>query len=205
MRAIRSVQWGSFSVSVDSLSFLDRVYIGAALTGILMLTFPHVTLAQTVNEAPLVFEINELSVLDEPRADYLSRVLAEDIPPIPPDPRIANLEEYLQSKKSPLAAKAEVLLEQYHFRLVIGISFAESNFCKHQIRPNNCWGIGGGYPESYPTLADGITRANNLIERYHDNGMTTPKLMRNTWVGWQNHNWVLAVDQVTQELEDRGL
>lgn len=205
MKALKSVRWGSVTITMDSLSFLDRVFVGVALAGVLMWVFPHVTLAQTVNDAPLLFEINNVTAVTMPPEDYLARVLAEGVPQIPPDPRIEKLEEYLTSKKSPLTKEAEVLLKQYHFRLIIGVSFAESNFCKHQIRPNNCWGIGGGYPESYPTLADGITRANNLIERYHNNGMTTPKLMRNTWVGWTNQNWVLAVEQITSELEAQGL
>lgn len=205
MTALRSVHWGSIPVPIDSLSFLDRVFIGAALAGVLLWSFPHVTLAHTVNDSPLVFEINELAVFNAPPEDYLTKFLAADAPVIPPDPRIAKLQEYLESKKSPLALEADLLLKQYHYRLIIGIAFAESNFCKYQIRPNNCWGIGGGYPERYPTLAQGIIRANELIQKYQDNGMVNPQLMRNTWVGWPNQNWVIAVEQITQELEALGL
>ena len=35
--------------------------------------------------------------------------------------------------------------------------------------------------------------------------MTTPKYMRNSWVGWPNDNWIIAVEQITMELESRGL
>ncbi len=208
MKAASSVHWGSINVSMDRLSRLDRLFIVAALSGVLVWAFPHATYAQTAKTSPLVFEINDLSLFqtsDTLQQNYLGQFLAPEVLPIPPDPRIELLKEYLQNKKSPLAGEAETLLQQYHYRLIIGISFAESNFCKRQIKPNNCWGIGGGKPETYATLEHGVIRANNLIQKYHDNGMTTPKLMRNTWVGWQNDSWILAVQQITQELEEKGL
>lgn len=141
----------------------------------------------------------------EYQEDLFASAMAKEVVAEPVDPRIAVLQEYLASKNSPLAPHAEALLKQYHYRLIIGISFAESNFCKHQIRPHNCWGIGGGRPEAYPNYELAFTRANNLIQKYHDGGLTTPKLMRNRWVGWQNHSWIVAVNQVTSQLEARGL
>ncbi len=205
MKASKHVQWGSFAVTLDQLSFLDRLIVVATLAGNLVWVFPHIALAQTVQELPMVFEVNNISLI-EPQPNYLSQFLAKDVePPAPPDPRIELLRQYLQTKNSPMAHEAELLLKQFHFRLIIGIAFAESNFCKYQIMPNNCWGIGGGKPERYVTLAQGISRANELIQKYQGNGMTTPKLMRDTWVGWQNHNWILAVEQITKELENSGL
>lgn len=200
-------EWGSINVSLDQMSFWDKLFIICSLAGVLVLSFPHIVSAQVIQETPLIFQVNEVNLAQfgGTQRNYLAEALAGNIPPIVEDPRVVLLRTYLESKKSPLAAEAEILLNQYHYRLIIGISFAESNFCKIQIRPNNCWGIGGGNPESYETLSDGIIRANNLIQKYHGNGMTTPKLMRNTWVGWTNHSWVLAVDQVTSHLESQGL
>ncbi|OHA28629.1 MAG: hypothetical protein A3E92_03130 [Candidatus Taylorbacteria bacterium RIFCSPHIGHO2_12_FULL_42_34] len=205
MQTNKHTQWGSIPVTTDGLDLRDRLFVLASLIGVLLWSFPHPSLAQTIAEQPMVFEVNANLPLLPTREDYLARALAADYIPEPPDPRVAILREYLVEKNSPLADNAEVLLQQYHYRLIIGISFAESNFCKVQIRPNNCWGIGGGYPESYDTLADGVVRANSLIQRYHNNGMTSPRLMRNTWVGWPNQNWVTAVEQVTETLESRGL
>ena len=200
-------RWGSVAISMVGLSLWDKILIATALIGVMIWAFPHATFAQTVQSAPLVFEVKGLAdqQIAGERVDYLSQVLAEDVPPIPVDSRIEILREYLTSKKSPMADEAEVLLQQYHYRLIIGISFAESNFCKHQIRANNCWGIGGRSPETYPTLSDGIIRANNLIQKYHDGGLTNPQLMRTRWVGWENNSWVRAVEQVTTTLEARGL
>lgn len=201
------VSWGSIAVSMEKIDFTDKLFVIVSLVGALVLSFPQITAAHTAARTPLIFNVNEISIdqLSGLQRNYLGEALADDIPIIIPDPRIALLQEYLQSKRSPLASEADVLLTQYHYRLIIGISFAESNFCKIQIRPNNCWGIGGTRPESYETLSDGIIRANNLIQKYHNNGMTTPKLMRNTWVGWHNNRWILAVEQISRELELRGL
>lgn len=207
MRTNYLAPWGSVTISLDRMSFADRLFILCALAGVLTLSFPHLTSAQVIQETPLVFPVNEINLaqFSGPQKNYLQEALAGNIPPVVENPRIILLRSYLESKKSPLAREAETLLNQYHYRLIIGISFAESNFCKVQIRPNNCWGIGGGDPESYETLSDGVVRANNLIQKYHGSGLTNPRLMRNRWVGWQNQAWVLAVEQVTQDLESRGL
>lgn len=185
----------------------QKIFVGVALAGVLAWSVPHVSLAQTLEDQPLVFKINSLDLpnLSTVEQDYLGRALAADVPALPEDSRVPGLRAYLLEKKSPFAGYADVLLKQYHYRLILGVSFAESNFCKHQIKPNNCWGIGGGRPETYKTLADGIVRANNLIQKYQDLGMTKPKLMRNSWVGWENDNWIIAVNQITKELEARGL
>lgn len=201
-----SLQWGSFAVPIGELNLFDRILVSGALLGVMVWTFPHLAFAQTVHEMPLMFEINNLQLLDS-QEDYFGRALAQNYRnAVVPDPRIGQLRAYLESKKnSPLAQNAELLFNQYHYRLIIGISFAESNFCQYQIMPNNCWGIGGGRPERYPTLADGIIRANNLIQKYQELGMTSPELMRDSWVGWKNYNWVIAVKQIILELEEAGL
>lgn len=199
--------WGSITVSLEEMGFFDRLFVISSLAGVIILSFPHIASAQVIQESPLVFPVNEINLaqFSGTQRNYLAEALAGNIAPIVEDPQVILLRTFLENKKSPLANEAETLLNQYHYRLIIGIAFAESNFCKIQIRPNNCWGIGGGNPESYETLADGIVRANNLIEKYHGSGMTNPKLMRNRWVGWQNHRWVLAVEQITMTLESQGL
>lgn len=207
MKNNNPASWGSIAVSLEGMSFSDRLFIISSLLGVIVLSFPHITSAQVIQESPLVFPVNELNLgqFSGPQRNYLAEALAGNIPPVVEDPRIILLRTFLENKKSPLANEAETLLNQYHYRLIIGIAFAESNFCKVQIRPNNCWGIGGTRPETYETLSDGIIRANNLIEKYHSNGMTSPKLMLGRWVGWQNHSWPIAVEQITSHLENQGL
>jgi hypothetical protein len=207
------IAWGSVELShlaqKSRLKLTDRLFVLIALAAILTWMFPHITVAQTVQETPLVFDVNSFPKLPEgpyPETgrDYLGEALAAaEIKAR--DPRVELLEQYLISKRSPLAPHAEMLLTYYHYRLILGISFAESNFCKQNIRPHNCWGIGGGRPEVYTDYNHALDRANGLIQRYHDLGMTTPKLMRNSWVGWQNDSWIVAVNMVTTDLEKLGL
>ena len=199
MKASKRIQWGSFAVTAEHLSPIEKVFLAASFSAVIVLTFPHLALAQSVQDSPLVFEINI--------PDNLNVTLG-DLPMAPngvDTEKIIKLQEYLKKKNPLLVNYADVLARQYHYRLVLGISFAESNFCKHQIRPNNCWGIGGTSPEKYPTLADGIVRANDLIQKYHDRGLTNPELMRTRWVGWQNDSWIRAVNQIARELENQGI
>ncbi len=135
---------------------------------------------------------------------YRHPPILEKAPPLV-DRRVGPLEAYLASKKSPLAPYADVLVQHYHYRLIVGIAFAESNFCRHNIMPHNCWGIGGGRPAAYPDYPQAIERANYFIEKYFNDGLTNPELMYNRWVGWDNQNWPIAVEQVAGELEKIGI
>ena len=121
------------------------------------------------------------------------------------DRRIEPLREYLTGKNSPLAPYAEDLVNHYHYRLIIGIAFAESNFCKNNIKPHNCWGIGGVNPTTYPDYPQAISRADYYIQKYFDDGLTDLERFRNRWVGWQHPGWPVAVERVARELEEKGI
>lgn len=195
--------WGSLSVKIrENISFADRLFVAVCLAATLVFTFPHVAAANT--SGPMVFEVENLSAVQAAQTEAIeteTQVALELVP----DPRIEVLRAYLASKNSPMAPHAEALLSQKNYQFIIGIAFAESNFCKYNIRPYNCWGIGGGYPESYSDYPAAFERANALIARYHDRGMTTPATMRTTWVGWHNQNWIIAVEQAMDELKALGL
>lgn len=223
MKQYQRNQWGSITVTLEELSLTDRLFLIVALVASLILTFPQVALAS--HESPFFFaarqeELNKyLTQQIKPWEDQkleIAVVEAEDsfeliLVPIDPDllddsdPRLEILREYLAQKKSPMANHVSSLLQKNNYRFIIAISFAESNFCKVNIRPHNCWGIGGSYPESYANYPAAFERADALIQKYHDQGMTTAKLMRNLWVGWKNDNWIIAVDGVLAELESLGL
>jgi len=197
---------GSIDVTAfGRLSAVEKLFISASLIGVLSWSLaPHAAMAQSVPDyKPFVFTIS-LTDIDEIifGKDLVEAELAHE-PLI--DPRVQPLREYLASKNSPMTPHAEELLKNYHYRLIIGISFAESNFCKRNIKPHNCWGIGGGKPEQYKDYAHAFARANQLIQKYHDGGLTTPALMRNRWVGWKNDGWIRAVNQVTLALEQKGI
>lgn len=214
MKAFYTPSWGSVSVSVQELSVTDRVFVAAALIATLALAFPHLSAAQVADQMPFVVEINNSTSLPS----YLATgVLGSETDPealakilplsggVVADPRVPILAAYLKDKRSPMAEQAKAILEQNNYRLLLGISFAESNFCKYQIRTYNCWGIGGTNPEAYHTYAEAFARADELIQKYQDSGLVTPQQMRNRWVGWQNHSWPIAVSQVVSDLETIGL
>lgn len=207
MNSTITTYWGSIAVKKQMrFSFSDRLFLSIALTAVIVLSFPHITLATTVRDTPLYFDVENIAPIQTAKAEIVDAEVEQVFTaPAMPDPRVSGLQRYLEDKRSPMAPYAETLLGQYHYRLIIGISFAESNFCKYNIRPYNCWGIGGGRPESYADYPAAFERADQLIERYHNRGMTTPKTMRTTWVGWHNDNWIIAVEQVIREMEAAGL
>jgi len=197
---------------ISSISAADRFFVSASLVAIILWNIaPHTAVAQAASYRPFLFAVNDFQgVGDWPLPgfsdEYFTKTFEGERSSLAvPDPRVEVLREYLSSKNSPLTDHAETLLKLKNYRFVIGISFAESNFCKRNIRPHNCWGIGGGNPESYADYEEAVIRADSLIQKYHNSGRTTPKLMRDRWVGWKNHNWPLAVEQVIGALESRGL
>ena len=178
------------------LNLLEQVLTSLSLSAVLIWVFPQSVLAQSA-QAPttpkLAFEINE-------NTNYAAELIGDtDIA------RIDALKNYLVQKNSPLQNHIEVLLAQPNWKLVLSISHAESNMCRRQLG-NNCWGIGGAkYHRFYPGFAEGVVDANNLIQKYQDSGLTTPKKMMHRWVGWNNPNWVVANNQVLAELDKLGI
>lgn len=208
----QEIRWGVINININDLNLLnlfDKAFIFTALAAVLFFSFPQISLAHTLNELPLVFEVNNFAdgrglnpVIQE---DYFGKLVDKDLPEQFADPRVKMLEQYLREKKSPWADHADFILTQPNYEFILGIGFAESNFCRYQIRVHNCWGIGGGNPEVYESYQAGIARANELIQKYHDGGLTTAKLMRTRWVGWQNHSWPIAVEQVMSDLQRLGI
>ena len=179
----------------------DQSFAALCLLATGILLFPNTSLAQSVQSttAPkFAFEINEKQKLFQHLEMYLD-------PNAEKQQKIETLKKYLSEKNSPLVDYADVLYSQPNWKLVLSISHAESNMCKHQLG-NNCWGIGGAeYHRFYPSFAEGIVDANNLIQKYTDSGLDSPKKMMYRWVGWHNNNWVLANNQVLAQLDQLGI
>ena len=195
--------WGSLSVKITGdITFADRLFVAVCLVATLAFTFPHMAAGNT--SGPLIFEVENLGALEAAKAAVVETE-TEVVLELVPNPRIETLRAYLATKNSPMAPFAEALLSNKHYEFIVGISFAESNFCKKNIRPYNCWGIGGGYPEQYRNYPHAFERANLLITKYHERGLTTPETMRTRWVGWHNDNWIIAVNQAMGELKALGL
>ncbi|MBI2607320.1 MAG: hypothetical protein HYW51_00655 [Candidatus Doudnabacteria bacterium] len=159
---------------------------------------------QTENKTRQVFEIKNFPRITIPAIDELPEDMIVEPGEVNLDTlKLKNSEvlaEYLASKQSPLSDKANYLLNQRDWRLIIAISQAESQMCKRQLG-YNCWGIGGGAHRKYPNLEFAITDAQTVIGKYVDSGADTAKEILPNYVGWDNQNWVYAVNAVLYQLD----
>lgn len=120
-----------------------------------------------------------------------------------------KLKIYLTSKKSPLAKDdqaLDALLHTKNMKMILAISFVESNFAKHCV-DNNCSGIGvePGHPHwrEYKGLANWVLDFDKLLERRYKGW--TPEEMRGVYVYPGSDNWENGVKQVLGELKKAGI
>lgn len=178
----------------SKLSLSEQFMTTIALLAILLTVFPQVSVAQSVEIYSTLQQDLEIK--------HQIQNLENQVPIYPrdiPGTRIYKLRNYLVSKDSPLADHVEMLLLQPTWKLTLAISHAESNMCKRELG-YNCWGIGGGNHRKYPSYNEAIADANAVIGRYVDNGHT-PESMLPIYVGWDNPTWVIAVNNILDELE----
>ncbi|MBI4054396.1 MAG: hypothetical protein HY397_03660, partial [Candidatus Doudnabacteria bacterium] len=184
---------------VACASLLEQGLTILSLSAALVWVFPQTALAQGVrfqNTPRLAFEIKMEDLKNPSRQYSLSDA---------PDNKVRILKNYLEQKQSPLQDHVGTLLLQPNWKVIVSIAQAESNMCRRQLG-NNCWGIGGArYHRYYPSFAQGIIDANDLIQKYHDSGLTTPKKMMTRWVGWNNQSWIQANNQVLAQIEGLGI
>lgn len=182
----------------SNLSLPKQILTSIALSALMIGVLPHVALAQsvqTLSTPETSFEIKHQNTTEN--SDNL---FPRDIP----GNKLFTLKNYLESKKSPLTDYVEILLIQRNWKIVLAISHAESNMCKREIG-HNCWGIGGGNHRKYPSYAEAIVDANDVVQRYLDRGHTGPKTMMPYYVGWDNQNWVVATQNILYELDQIGI
>lgn len=117
-----------------------------------------------------------------------------------------KLRQFLKQYKSPLAAYADTVAEQEHWKLILAISFAESTLCTRQV-DNNCSGIGvePGHPlwRKYETLGDWAVDLNRLLDKRYKGD--TLEQMCGVYVQPCNANWLIATKQILTELEEQGI
>lgn len=115
---------------------------------------------------------------------------------------VAQAQSYLESQNSPLAKVTPHILAKKHWRLIIGISAIESQFCTRKLYLN-CWGIGGDFAyRHYPTLEAGVDDVDALISHWQAKGKwLTPRAMNCSYVVPCNENWVKTVNSVISDLD----
>ena len=185
------------------LKLPEQLITLVALSATLIWVFPQIAVAQSVqtqSTPQLTFEIKPQSSDNETLLAPVGPVFPRDIP----GNKLYTLKKYLEKKQSPLSNYVEILLLQPNWKVVLAISHAESNMCKRQLG-HNCWGIGGGNHRKYPSFAEAIVDANDVVQRYWDRGHRSTRTMMPYYVGWNNQSWVVATQDVLYELEQLGL
>ena len=116
--------------------------------------------------------------------------------------RAKQIRQYLQEKNSPLAEAAQTIATQPHWDIIMAVAFAESSWGRN-CNDNNCSNIGvkPGAPSwrhysSYNAWAVDFNRL--LDKRYKDWTLTQ---MCGVYVQPCNRNWLLATQQVLDELQ----
>lgn len=115
---------------------------------------------------------------------------------------VAQVRSYLEKKKSPLAEVTPYLLKKKHWRLILGISAIESQWCNRKVYLN-CWGImnASGDLRHFSSLEEGIDYTDSLIERRQRQGMwLTIEDFNCSYVVPCNQTWVDVVTKTVQEL-----
>ncbi len=113
------------------------------------------------------------------------------------------LQDYLESKGSPLAPYAGILLAQQDWKTILAISNAESTLGKHCYY-NNCSGIYGRYDmgyaglKKYETKADWIVDLQRLLDKRYE-GWTLDK-MNGIYVVPASSSWIRATKTIYNDL-----
>lgn len=126
----------------------------------------------------------------------------------PVDPRLAPLEQFLESKGSPLPA--EELLKYDNWRMIVAISCAESGYGKNAAGLFNAWGIKDFTPGSpnyndtrdFPSWAESIKYTSGLLYKYDvEDGEPLAKEMVYNWKYVKPYNhWIGNVNYSLWEL-----
>lgn len=155
---------------------------------------------------PLDYDQSELTVV----ADLLPVLLEQNRHEPTPAEIVANarkqaLKDYLTFRKSPLAeddGALEALLRSRNMKMMLAISFVESNMCKRQVY-FNCSGIGGSKIRQYENFAGWIDDFDSLLERRYK-GLAVEDFI-GYYVQPGSQNWVDGVYQILDELKDRRI
>jgi len=166
---------------------------------------PAVLSAQTT--IPLDYDQSELTIVEE---NLLPALIEENRhEPSPEEIALAqrkeNLKKYLAGHKSPLAnddKAIDTLLRTKNMKMILAISFVESNMCRKQVY-HNCSGIGGSKIRHYGSFSQWIADFDNLLERRYK-GLKVEQFI-GYYVQPGSQNWVDGVYQILDELKSRHI
>ncbi len=161
--------------------------------------FPHASLASepiASNNSVMVFEL---------KPDALNTGLSmSDI--TSNDELVKSLQDYLESKGSPLAPYADQIVTLPQWQHALGITFVESNYCKRAAN-FNCGSVGvkPGHSQwrQFTTPYDGFKAVSDLLEKpiYKDKYNTCKKKLK-VYVVPGSPNWLRGCEKVEKEMNE---
>lgn len=144
---------------------------------------------QTSGQPALVFDVK--TTLQNQNSISLLQITQHD-------PLTASLHNYLVSYNSPLADYTNQLLSKDNWKMILAISFVESNMGVHHYYYNSS-GIGGQeYLRKYHNYGEWIDDMSNLLATRY-NGWTLEK-MDGVYVQPYSYNWALGSKKILAEL-----
>lgn len=122
------------------------------------------------------------------------------------DELVQLLQDYLESKDSPLAPYADQIVTLPQWQHALGITFVESNYCRRAAN-FNCGSVGvkPGHSQwkQFTTPYDGFKAVSDLLEKplYKDKYNTCKKKLR-VYVVPGSMNWLRGCEKVEKEMNE---
>lgn len=161
--------------------------------------FPHASLASEPtanNNTAMVFELKPNAL----NAGLKMDEVADN------DELVKSLQDYLESKGSPLAPFAGQIVTLPQWQHALGITFVESNYCKRAAN-FNCGSVGvkPGHSQwrQFTTAYDGFKAVSDLLEKplYKDKYNTCKKKLK-VYVVPGSMNWLRGCERVEKEMNE---
>ncbi len=191
--------------------FAERVFLGALCIATAAFAFGIVFAlywsAPIVESQTYNFIADQAAIAKSQIIDLTSPVFHKLLADNYMDPNVeteklkVQLKEYLITKKSPFAqddATLTALAQAKNMKMIIAISFVESNFGKHCYY-YNCSGIGGSAPNlrRYGSYAEWVVDFDSLLERRYKD-LPVEKFI-GLYVQPGGPNWLRGVRQVLED------
>ncbi len=125
----------------------------------------------------------------------------------PPDPRVAQLSSFLETKRSPLPA--DVLLQYDNWRIMVALANAESSYGRFLGGTHNAWGIKDfrsgspkfGKTRDFGSWEESIAYTSELLYKYAPDGTPEPQHMVAKWKYVQPYaHWVNNVSYALYDI-----
>ncbi len=173
--------------------------VGLLIT-LVSLIYPHSGAAQTINEGTqsLVFEINPSAV------SLITQKKSLNVQDLANAELAAAVQEYLESKKSPLAPYADQIILEPNWEQALGITFVESNFCARAANLN-CGSVGvkPGHSQwrKFENHFQGFQAVTKLLDKpLYKNKYNTCKKKMGVYVVPGSANWLRGCEKVEREM-----